>query len=201
MVGVSARSSLVSTLAPRLRYRVDPGWVVGGASMTLRDVRVLDESEGLLIAQIDRVCAVVWRDEVTASRFARQCACLASVVTKYPGEAGFLCVVEARVKPPPDDLRKASIALLREHEASLRCIAGVIEATGFMAALTRSVLSSMTVLAGRQRAPQGVFASVADAAPWLAGHLGLVPTELVHALTLLRAASPAAPLAMDPRAP
>ena len=168
--------------------------------MALRDVSVLDNCEGLLVAQIDRVCAVVWRDEVTASRFARQCAGLASAVAKYPGETAFLCIVEAQVKPPPEDLRKASIALLREHEADLRCMAGVIEATGFMAALTRSVLSSMTVLAGRQRAPRAVFASVVDAARWVGGHAGLTPSELVRALAALRAESPAARLPVDPRA-
>jgi hypothetical protein len=169
--------------------------------MALDGWTVFDNSEGLLVAQIASLCVVVWRDEVTASRFARQSAGLARVVERHPEDAAFLCIVEAQSKPPPEDLRKASIAMLREHETRLRCMAGVIEATGFVAALTRSVLASMTVLAGRPRAPLALFPSVVDAAPWLAGHLGLVPSELGRALTALRAERPGRPCSKASRAP
>jgi hypothetical protein len=92
-----------------------------------------------------------------------------------------------RVKPPSEELRKAANLMLREHETNLKCMAGVIEANGFMGALTRSVLLGMAALAGRQRVPQAYFPHVQEAASWIARYLTLDAGALTESVTTLRA--------------
>jgi hypothetical protein len=128
----------------------------------------------------------IWRDEVTLARFEKQRLGLAQVVAKYPGRAAFLCVVEPHVKPPSDELRYASTLMVRGHGTKLKCIAVVIEASGFMGALTRSVLSGMSLLSGRQVAAQAFFATVHDAAQWLCQQLDLDPALLVDSASAHR---------------
>jgi len=135
---------------------------------------------GLSLVELGPVCMAIWHDEVTRARFERQRAGLAQVVAKYPGGAAFLCVVEPQVKPPPDELRHASTLMVRGHGTKLKCIAVVIEASGFMGALTRSVLSGMSLLSGRQLAAQAFFATVPDAALWLSPQLDLDPMLLLE---------------------
>jgi hypothetical protein len=110
-------------------------------------------------------------------------------VAKYPGRAGFLCVVEPHVKPPSDELRLASTVMVRGHGTKLKCIAVVIEASGFMGALTRSVLSGMSLLSGRQVAAQAFFATVQDSAGWLCPQLDLDPVLLVESAAIQRSRS------------
>jgi hypothetical protein len=110
------------------------------------------------------------------------------MVERYPGTAGFLCVVEASVKPPSEELRQASSAMVRGHGMRLRCIAVVIEASGFMGALTRSVLAGMNLVSGRQLSAQAFFASVQDASDWLSRRLDLDPGALNACAAAQRAA-------------
>ena len=152
----------------------------------LSSLNLLYCGDGLAIAEIDLVCVVIWREAVTAQRFEIQRAALENVVTRNKPHAGFLCVIEADVKPPSEELRRASSNMLATHQKNLRCAGGVIEGSGFKAALTRSVLSGMTLLMGERKSPISYFATVEEASLWMGGYMSLQPERFAKAVEALR---------------
>lgn len=144
-----------------------------------------------MVGEIDRLCVVVWRREVTRPRFAKQRAGLAEVAHKHPNGMGFICVVEPTAPPPGDELRRASADMIREHEGALLGVACVVEGTGFVAALARSVLSAIAMLLGPRRTPLSIVGTVAAATAWLAPKMKIAdPTALARAIESLRAELP-----------
>jgi hypothetical protein len=113
------------------------------------------------------VCVVLWRGNVAKDLFEHQRAGLAEVVQRHPNGAGFICVVEASAKPPDDELRRASTQMIAAHGSRLKCVACVIEGTGFKAAVTRSVLSGMALLLANRQAPVSFFSHARPAAQWM----------------------------------
>jgi hypothetical protein len=149
---------------------------------------VLHRSAAIAIGELGPLCAVIWRDDVTHERFDIQRLALDQVVRRHRPEAGFLCVIEADVKPPSEELRKASSEMLASHRGALCCMAGVIEGDGFRAALTRSVLLGITRLGLTRGSPQPrYFANVSQASRWLCDHLPLDPASLTSSIERLRA--------------
>jgi hypothetical protein len=129
--------------------------------------RVIWCEDGIAVAQVGGICVVIWRDAVVPHRFSKQASGLAEVVGSHPCQAGFLCVIEPTAKPPDDKLRRASQEMIQSHEERLCCTACVIEGTGFKAAVTRSVLASITLLIANRKAPISYFASVSEAGHWM----------------------------------
>lgn len=132
---------------------------------------------GLAVGEVGPVCVVLWRDVVDAPRFALQAAGVEEVVSRHPGRAAFVCIVEPTCAPPDDVHRKRSVALIDEQGERLACIAAVIEGSGFKAAIARSILSSMAILR-RSRVPHRVFADVATASTWVATKVEVAAGEL-----------------------
>ena len=124
------------------------------------------------MGEIANVCVVIWRGPVTPARFAVQRAGLAEVARRHPGGIGLVCVVEPTAPPPGDDMRRASAQMVRDHQSVLGAIACVVEGTGFVAALGRSVLSAMSLLVGTKKAPMTVVGTVAAASLWIAPRMG-----------------------------
>ncbi len=149
--------------------------------------RVVSCVDGLGIAEIGSVCMVVWRDAVIPARFQRQRAALDETVARYPGSAGFVCVIEASTPPPDDHHRKASTDMLASYGNRLRAVACVIEGGGFRAAITRSVLSVMESWLSNHTFDAKFTATVAAAAPWMARLCeGVSPLSLLQANEQLR---------------
>jgi hypothetical protein len=92
------------------------------------------------------------------------------VAERYPGEASILCVIEPTSEPPPQELREAAAALLTRLGPQLRCVAFVIEGSGFRAAMIRGVLSGIEFLR-RSTYPTRYFAEVGRAAAWVASEM------------------------------
>jgi hypothetical protein len=130
--------------------------------------QVLWSADGVGIAEAGNVCLVVWRAAVTPARFRRQRMALEGVVTRHPGRAVLLCVVEPTTPPPDDEMRKASIEMVTRLGEALRCVACVIEGSGFKAAATRSVLSGMTLLLSNRKTDVKFTATLAAGASWAA---------------------------------
>ena len=80
--------------------------------------------------------------------------------------------VERTSDPPDDDVRKASSNMISGHGTNLKCVACVIEGSGFRAAITRSVLASMQFFI-RTPSPIKFFESASVAATWMAGHINI----------------------------
>lgn len=142
---------------------------------------LLDIGDGVALGQLGPLCIALWRDEVTRPRFNRQAAALAAVVAAHRGHAGFMCIVEAGSKPPNDELRRASARMIDSHGADLAFVAAVIEGSGFQAALTRSVLTAISLFMPRNKTKIGFFSNVMDAALWGRDHATLPTARAVVA--------------------
>ncbi|MFT3924101.1 MAG: hypothetical protein QM778_16315 [Myxococcales bacterium] len=150
-------------------------------------VSVLYSGDGVIVGEVGPLCVVIWRDEVTRERFEQQRMGLERVVRKHRPNAAFVCVVEADTKPPSEELRKASTQMLEGFQSDLACTAGVIEGAGFKAALTRSVLSGITLLVRNRKSPVSYFATVSEATAWIATHMPIDPLALSRHVENLRA--------------
>ena len=139
---------------------------------------LLKKGDGIVVAEVGSVCVAVWRKDSTRTRFVLQRAGLDSVIAKYPGKAGFLCVVEPTSGVPNEDVRKASSKLFESHGRNLCAIAMIIEGSGFRSALVRSVASGIVMLMGSRNTPISYFATVEAGAKWMQQHVDInsIPT-------------------------
>lgn len=158
------------------------------------ELRVIRAADGIGVGELDNVCLVVWRLEVTRPRFEAQRAALAEIAGKNDSGAGFFCVIEPTAGPPDDELRRASAKMISTHQSRLRAIACVVEGTGFRNAVSRSALSGIALLIGRRSMPFSVFGTVDDASAWMAPKVGsLRPTSLSSRVEHLRSLLAPAP--------
>jgi hypothetical protein len=149
-------------------------------------LKVLCLVDGLATAEVDRTCVLLWRKTVTESRFQIQREAILHVTEQYPGEASILCIIEPTSEPPPQALREAASQLLASLAPQLRCVAFVIEGSGFRAAMIRGVLSGIERLL-RNPYPTRYFANVGQAAAWIGVQRGSQSMHLVDAAHRLRA--------------
>jgi hypothetical protein len=133
---------------------------------------------GLFVGSVGPVCLALWQTKPTRELVAVQRAYLARAVARDPKHVVFLCAVAASAHPPDEAERAASAQMINEHGANLAAVAGVIEGTGFRAAITRTVLSGM-VFVVRSPSPIRLFDSVPAATPWLAERLGRAQLPLL----------------------
>lgn len=156
--------------------------------------RVLHCDEAIAVGEVGHVCVVIWRGAVTKAPFEWQRAALADTVQRYPHQAGFLCIVEARAEPPAEELRSASSKMILAHGDRLACVSTVVEGGGFMAAIARGVLSGMILVARNRKTPVRVFATVGEAAQWMAEHVSIpsIPEFTTNVETIRSRLSPPA---------
>jgi hypothetical protein len=151
-------------------------------------IRILHSGDGVAVGEVGPVCIVIWREAVIKSRFDRQAAGLAEVVKRNPEGACFICVVEPTAAPPDDKLRTASVEMVASHGEKLKCVACVIEGTGFRAAVGRSVLSGMALIFGRRETPLSFFANTSAATRWMVQYIKINPLEIVKSVETVRKA-------------
>jgi hypothetical protein len=148
--------------------------------------RILFCDSGLAVGEVGPLCVAIWRKEVTHARFLRQKGGLGEVVAAHPNGCGFICIIEPSAKPPSEELRRASIQMVTGHADKLRCLAVVIEGQGFGAAVTRSVISGMSVLLPRALTGSA-FAEVPKAIAWMTEHVRIdLPTKVAFFVQALR---------------
>lgn len=170
--------------------------ILEGANSDLRPsgsaVRCLHADEELVLGELQSACIAVWRSKPTFSNFQLQRESLTKLARRAPGQAVLLCVVEADCKPPDDSVRKASSEMVSELGANLRRVACVIEGSGFLAAITRSVLSGMQLLV-RSGTDVKFFRSVTDAVLWMRSNDDAASArDYANAVDALRRRRPAA---------
>src|SRR5450432_849330 len=114
--------------------------------MVHQELEITHCGDGLLMAALGPVCIGLWKTKPTRELFLIQKEHLAIDVARAPGKVAFLCVVTSEATPPDEPERAASSAMINGHGSNLPAVACVIEGTGFKAAITRTVLSGMTVV-------------------------------------------------------
>jgi hypothetical protein len=154
----------------------------GVSRAALSPLRVFYRDRDIVVAEADALCVVVWRGAVTKYPFEKQRAGLAAVVEKHPGKAGFLIVIEPSCKPPDDDLRHESTAMLESHGNRLTCVGVVVEGEGFRAAITRGVLSGMVLLMRNRKSPISFFSNVRSTAKWMSTHVEIPSVDYVASI-------------------
>lgn len=157
---------------------------------------VMHLGPGLVVGEFGPVCVAIWRDEVDADRFEKQVEGVASIAHRFPRKSAFVCIVEPTCAPPDEALRKRSISLVNDHDDTLACVAGVIEGTGFRAAIARSVLAGIALFF-RNRAPHHFFSDVPAMASWVARNVDVDAAQLASAIAGWRASLPPPRTALD----
>ncbi len=146
--------------------------------------RIIHKGADLVMGQVAETCVSIWRNQPSARTFGVQRSELTRVVRQSPGRAAFVCVIEPSCGPMDDTLRKATAEMMAELGGNLRAVAGIIEATGFMASITRSILVGIQLLT-RAPAPTKYFRTVEEAALWLFP-AGGGAEQLIHAVAVFR---------------
>ncbi len=140
-------------------------------------VRMMHADDGLVLAEISNVFVAIWRAPASKARFEWQRFCMAESVERHPKGTAFLCVIEPTSDPPDDELRRASAAMIAEHQRRLRCVGVAVEGRGFRAAITRGVLSGMVLLLPNRTVPISYLSNVSEAAEWIGRHFMLQSTD------------------------
>lgn len=147
--------------------------------------KVMFSGDGLVMAELGGVSIAIWRRKPNRELFEIQKKSLDEVVAKNRGKAAFVCVVEPTSEPPDDDIRKAASLMISAHEKNLKCVALVIEGTGFRSAITRTVLSGIVMLI-RSPAPIKFFDIPKSACIWVATQLPAARDGLLEEIEALR---------------
>ncbi len=146
---------------------------------------VVHRSDDLVMAEMRGIAIAIWRRKPNRELFEIQRKCLSEVVAKNKGKAGFVCVVEPTSEPPDDDIRKAASQMITVHEKNLKCVALVIEGTGFRSAITRTVLSGILLLV-RTPSPIKFFDVCKPACMWLSTQIPAAREGLLDEIEALR---------------
>lgn len=101
---------------------------------------------GLHVAVFGSVCIALWQSKPTRQLFEIQRRELEATVKKHPGQAAFMCIIEPSADPPDQDVRNSSTEMIMSHGDKLAATCCVIEGSGFRAALTRTVLTSIAFM-------------------------------------------------------
>ena len=145
-------------------------------------------ADGLLMAEIGDTCVAIWRVRPTPFLFDLQANALEEAIHRNPDPIGFLCIVEETARPPSDEVRKASVAMLVSQRAHLACVAGVVVGCGFGAAIVRSVLAGMAFMLKRHDFPFIFTDTPEHAVNWMSRYLALgTPASFCSALEAYRA--------------
>jgi hypothetical protein len=134
----------------------------------------------------------LWRDTPTLEALDGVLQATRALIARCPTGIGVLGVAPGDMPLVGGAARRRAVAMLAETGGHVRCMATVIEGSGFRAGATRSVMSAITLLA-RQPCPAKIFGDVDEAATWQARLLGThdlrptQPRELCDAVAAARA--------------
>lgn len=129
----------------------------------------------------------VWRGPVTISGARAWGMEHERMAAAFPGGFASFVIVEKQVPIPDHPLRRAIACGMDQAGTSIRGMAGVQEAKGFAGALFRSLQLALSTLASTQYPRKG-FASIPEAAEWIAPYLGPAP-NLVSSQKVVEAAA------------
>ena len=150
--------------------------------------RILSASQGLGLAEIGTLALVLWRGECTQEAHARQLELYEHTITRYPGNAGIMSIIEANAPTPSEEMRRESALSFKQLSMRINGLACVIEAEGFVGSFQRSVLSGMSLLLPKGHADVKFVPNVRTGAEWLAPRCrGVAVDALCDLVKALRA--------------
>jgi len=149
-------------------------------------LRVSSVTTDHAIGSLGSVVFYVWR-EVTRIEAIALVDAEVDIARLEPGPLAIFGVVEADAELPPADVRARLSEALR-HFGELGGIASTLtfEGRGFRASAVRSVAAGLAVVA-RQPFPHRVFATISEAAGWLASAMAAEQPTTITAQNIVTA--------------
>jgi hypothetical protein len=131
----------------------------------------------------------VWRGNAYAPAMAAMSAVARILVTRAPGRATCVFIVEASSPPPDDQARRVLAKFSREIVAKMAVAVVVAEGGGFRASLVRGVGIALTALLPH-RVPFKFVNAVTEAWPLVSPHLprGTGLSDMLEAVQQVRGA-------------
>ena len=129
--------------------------------------KILRRDQASSYASWGNIAVVLGRQPPDSSHVANYRACVLDMLKAHPEGIGLITVVNGTSTPQPSG-REALIALFREILPKVDATLLVPNATGFQAAVLRSVMGCF-ILASGQRDRLKVERSLSIGIPWLAG--------------------------------
>src|SRR6478735_289253 len=139
--------------------------------MPVSQLEIRHSDPGLHVAVYGSVCIALWLSKPTRQLFEIQRRELEATVKKHPGQATFMCIIEPSADPPDQDVRNSSTEMIMSHGDKLAATCCVIEGSGFRAALTRTVLTSIAFMAKGKTTIRFVE-HVQTASDWFGSRIG-----------------------------
>lgn len=152
-------------------------------------VELLERTEVYVVATWRRLMLLVWRGQANVAGVERSRAFFQAWAERQEGGAAFLVVVpRERTRPPDEETRAAMQRVASTRGESLKGIATLIEAEGFVAASVRIIMMRLQTR-GRQGPAPIFFRTPAEVATWAAALLQdeeVTPGRLAEAIRLAR---------------
>lgn len=137
------------------------------------------------------VSILIWADRATREALARIQRVTRRMIETYPGGHSNVAFVLDGVKPPTPEAREIFTRLYNERVSNLKCLAVVLEGSGFWASTLRSSITNMQLEARRATAI-AQYTSIEEVAAWMASihsertGVAMTPLQLRVALRAAR---------------
>ncbi|XYH99538.1 hypothetical protein ACMHYB_07190 [Sorangium sp. So ce1128] len=159
------------------------------ASSSSVKVELLERTDVYVVATWRRLMLLVWRGQASVAGIERSRALSQPWAERQPGGAAFLIVVpRQRTGPPDEETRAAMQRAASAPGGSLKGMAVLIEAEGFIAASVRAVMMRLQARGTQGPAPN-IFRTPAEVAAWAAAVLQdreVTPEKLAEAIRVAR---------------
>ena len=88
----------------------ESGETISGAAPAIAPVppRIVWASEGMGLAEIGTAAIVLWRGELTRRKHALQIENYEQAITRFPGRAGIMSIIEEKAPTPNEAMRRES---------------------------------------------------------------------------------------------
>ncbi len=155
-------------------------------------MKIVMDDENQSLAIFRNVLLQVAHKELFLKDIEHLSEALEELLSRCPQGIGIVTVVEAHAGTPQGTARDAMARLATQVSWGVACNAIIIEGDGFQAAAMRGFAASMNWMI-RRSFPHQTFASVVDAAPWVArllpphNKITMRPSDLEKAFEELRA--------------
>jgi hypothetical protein len=129
-------------------------------------LRLIHASPVCAMAEYERCIITVWHLQPTPEAFDIRHRELVDLATRYPGQCGYVELIEPTSKPPPNEMRKTAVEVFRKLDKNVCCVGFVVDGTQFRSALVRAILATMSFLVPPTQAAK-VFKRLGEMAEWV----------------------------------
>ena len=134
--------------------------------MSSPDSRVFENEAGFLVARINNLAVILWRDTPTVPAVKKTVRHFPSFEQVRGEGFAVLSIITANCAPIGIDVRRAFDEGMQACRDSALGMAGVVEVQGVLGGLTRALVRTMNIVS-RAPYPVNTYATVKEASEWL----------------------------------